>query len=316
MIIRNWINSKIGSYIKFIFYNTLCKWYIILCGTHDNRNTVHRLSLCLIFKNEAPFLKEWIDYHCSIGVDHFYLYNNNSDDNYLDILKPYITNNIVTLIDFPYEQAQMKAYKDCFERFRTYTKWLCFLDADEFICPKYETDLNEWVSKYDKYPAVMIHWLMFGTGGQMKHDYTRNVIEQYYSCQQYFYPFGKSIVNTRYDIALYNWHTHHHVYMYYKFLGIRSILPAINQFSTITPVNFIWKKQNERVDESNIQINHYYTKSWDICESKSQKTDVYYAKNPKIGYFKFFQIDTKCIRRNYVIQRFFVHLKLYQTNKR
>ena len=35
----------------------------------------HQLSICAIFKNEAKFLKEWIEYHRLVGVDHFYLYD-------------------------------------------------------------------------------------------------------------------------------------------------------------------------------------------------------------------------------------------------
>ena len=31
-----------------------------------------------IMKNEAPYIKEWINYYLSIGVDHFYIYNNDS----------------------------------------------------------------------------------------------------------------------------------------------------------------------------------------------------------------------------------------------
>ena len=310
MRIYNWIKRKIDLYFHLFIYNTFCKFYIRVFGTRDNRKLKYRLSLCLIFKNEAPFLKEWIDYHTMIGIDHFYLYNNNSDDNYIDIIEPYIQRGLVTLIDFPEEQAQMKAYKDCYDRFRNETNWMCFLDADEFICPKYETDINEWIYDYNKYPAIMIHWLMFGTGGQLQHNYNKNVIEQYFSCQYAFYPFGKCFINTRYDIALYNWHTHHHVYMYYKFMGIKCILPAINQFFTITPVKFIWRRQNEKVDDANIQINHYFTKAWNICEGKAKKTDVFYSRNPKTGCFKFLQIENKCIKKNYVIQRFFINLKM------
>lgn len=75
-------------------------------GKHDKRNLKYRISLCLIFKNEAPFLKEWLDYHLTVGIDHFYLYNNNSDDNFKDILQPYIEKGLVTLVDWPYEHSQ------------------------------------------------------------------------------------------------------------------------------------------------------------------------------------------------------------------
>src|SRR5947209_13747598 len=36
------------------------------------------LMLCLRFRNEAPNLKEWLEYHLMVGVQHFALYNNNS----------------------------------------------------------------------------------------------------------------------------------------------------------------------------------------------------------------------------------------------
>jgi len=75
--LKAWLKNAVVPIFKMCFYNTVCKSYIELLGTHDKRKMKYRISLCLIFKNEAPFLKEWLDYHLSIGIDHFYLYNNN-----------------------------------------------------------------------------------------------------------------------------------------------------------------------------------------------------------------------------------------------
>ena len=55
------------------------------------------LSLCMNFKDEAPYLKEWLDFHILVGVDHFYLFNNNSSDNYEQIIKPYKEKGYITL---------------------------------------------------------------------------------------------------------------------------------------------------------------------------------------------------------------------------
>ena len=38
------------------------------------------LSLTLIVKNEAFYIKEWIEFHRMIGVTHFYIYDNESSD--------------------------------------------------------------------------------------------------------------------------------------------------------------------------------------------------------------------------------------------
>lgn len=248
MTIRNYLGgikknilTEFVPFVKMLFYNTVCKSYIELFGTHDRRQLKYRISLCLIFKDEAPFLKEWIDYHLAIGVDHFYLYNNNSTDNFREIVMPYIEKGIITLIDWPEQNSQFKCYKHCYDTFRNESNWISFLDADEFICLKEKNNLNEWLIQFDKYHAINIHWLMFCTGGVLKHDYSKNVIEQYYSSWTDFWMRGKCIINTRFDIANFNtWWVHHHTYMFRNIWGVRIVVPAVNQFGYICTVGKTW----------------------------------------------------------------------------
>src|SRR5262245_48829439 len=80
---------------------------------------LYDLSFCMIFQNDAPYLKEWIEFHRLVGGQHFYLYNNLSTDNYQEVLAPYIREGIVELIDWPFpssnffewDQIQVKAYQ-------------------------------------------------------------------------------------------------------------------------------------------------------------------------------------------------------------
>ena len=58
---------------------------------------INFLSTIAIFKNEEDILDEWIRHHLWQGVEHFYLINNGSTDNYLEILQPYIDSQKVTL---------------------------------------------------------------------------------------------------------------------------------------------------------------------------------------------------------------------------
>ena len=51
--------------------------------------------VCSVFKDECHILEEWIVHYLYHGVDHFYLINDNSDDNYMDIIKKY--SNHITL---------------------------------------------------------------------------------------------------------------------------------------------------------------------------------------------------------------------------
>ena len=107
--------NRIIAYIKTLGLLSellFCNFFLRLFLRKPNYDKKYRISLCGIFKNEASFLKEWIEFHRIVGIDHFFLYNNLSEDNYREVLDPYIKNGIVDLIEWPYPQTQMKAYAD------------------------------------------------------------------------------------------------------------------------------------------------------------------------------------------------------------
>ena len=56
----------------------------------DKNLFLYDLAIVAIFKDEGKYLKEWLDYHLLAGVDHFYLYNNDSSDDYAEVLAPYV----------------------------------------------------------------------------------------------------------------------------------------------------------------------------------------------------------------------------------
>lgn len=131
----------------------------------------YNFSICAIFKNEARYLKEWIEYHLLFGVDHFYLYNIGSRDTFQITLKPYIEKGIVTLINWPevlpypgdfqaYRWAlctQIPAYENAVNFIaKTETKWLMFADIDEFlVCPE-GNDIKELLKKYEDFSGLCL----------------------------------------------------------------------------------------------------------------------------------------------------------------
>ena len=124
-----------------------------------------------MFRDEAPYLKEWVEYHRMLGVEHFYLYNNESADNYLEVLEPYVKANIVEILDWPdvFDIAFMRqraAFNHCLQRVKGKTSWLAIIDIDEFIVPVQTDDLKSFLSKYDskKYVgAIQMNWQLYGT---------------------------------------------------------------------------------------------------------------------------------------------------------
>ena len=77
---------------------------------------INEFAICAIFREEAPFLDEWISFHIGVGASHFYLYNNFSTDNFRQVLEPWIAHGTVTLIDWPRPVGQLSAYRDCVKR--------------------------------------------------------------------------------------------------------------------------------------------------------------------------------------------------------
>ncbi len=77
-----------------------CIYFLIFCAFGKFYAVEkHELAVCALFQNEAAYMKEWIEFHKLVGVQHFYLYNDHSEDNYLQVLEPYIKNGEVELFE-------------------------------------------------------------------------------------------------------------------------------------------------------------------------------------------------------------------------
>lgn len=136
------------------------------------------VALTAIFKDEAPYLKEWIEYHRIVGVNHFYLYNNGSHDDYWEgVLKSYVEEGIVELFDVPFDSTlyndgakthnfvQVTCYNHAIKQAKKANKWLAIADTDEFICPTVHKDLPDLLSHYQdpNVGAIIIYWQLYGT---------------------------------------------------------------------------------------------------------------------------------------------------------
>ncbi|HEV8052673.1 MAG TPA: glycosyltransferase family 92 protein [Parachlamydiaceae bacterium] len=129
----------------------------------------YNLSICAIFKNEARNLKDWIDYHRKIGVDHFYLYNTGSRDQYFPILIPYMNEGLVTLVNWPSSirldeaddylhalSTQVSAYENAVNFVaKEETKWLILINIDEHLaCPN--GNLSKLLEEYEEFPSILL----------------------------------------------------------------------------------------------------------------------------------------------------------------
>lgn len=226
----------------------------------DKNLFLYDLAVVAIFKDEARYLREWLDYHLAAGVEHFYLYNNDSSDDYAAVLAPYVEKNLVTLIDFPGKMMQYPAYDDALDKFRFDCRYMAFIDLDEFIYPKTGQSIAEVVdeilSPIPEAAGLGINWQCFGSNGQEKADYSRGVLERFTCRATYDWStsskkggnvYKKVIDNPR--LICYRLNPHFSFY----FKGKVAVNSAGNFISP-------WYG-NQPVLADKIVINHYYIKS-------------------------------------------------------
>src|SRR5262245_39414677 len=58
------------------------------------------LAVCGIFRDEGPYLAEWVTFHRCQGVDRFYLYDNLSTDDWRSELGFEIDSGVVEVIEW------------------------------------------------------------------------------------------------------------------------------------------------------------------------------------------------------------------------
>ena len=122
-------------------------------------------AICAIAKNEGPYFKEWIEWHKKMGVDKFYIYDNESTDQTKEVLTPYIESGLVEYIYYPGSKKQLAAYDDCIEKHRLDTRWLAYIDLDEFLVPKKDKTVALFLKRMEHFSTIEVNWLIYGSSG-------------------------------------------------------------------------------------------------------------------------------------------------------
>lgn len=131
----------------------------------NNTTPANYLAVCAIAKDEGPYFQEWIEWHLCQGVERFYIYDNESSDGTREILEPYIQKGIVVYKYWPGYRRQLAAYDDCLENYRFDSRWIAFIDLDEFIVPVKDASIPEFLKRFENFAGVEINWLIYGSGG-------------------------------------------------------------------------------------------------------------------------------------------------------
>jgi tetratricopeptide (TPR) repeat protein len=205
------------------------------------------LSLCLIAKDENIYLKEWLDYHILAGVEHFWIYDNDSHIPLAKTIKEYIRDGWVTINTIHGKAVQLYAYDHCIKTYGQFSKWIGFIDTDEFIVSKTTADIKEFLKNYEEFAGLSISSLFFASDGNQSRP----------KCGQ---------------IAGYRMRTPEALS---KNRFIKSIIQPDRVVFPVSPHSFMYKEGHFCVNENmarvssqffpcnvnKIQLNHYYTRS-------------------------------------------------------
>jgi glycosyltransferase involved in cell wall biosynthesis len=166
-------------------------------------------SVGAMFKNESHCLKEWVQHYLYHGADHIYLINDNSDDNFLEIIQEYIDDNKITLfnVNEPYYLGrQRNLYNRHILPHIKETKWLLMVDLDEFIWSPIDINLKNILKNCENFGQIQIRQTIFGSNGHIKQPkylvkyFTRRRLDNSEDTK------FKYIVNTSYNFTSLNIH--------------------------------------------------------------------------------------------------------------
>lgn len=149
---------------------------------NEKKDYKYNSSICAIAKNEELYIKEWIDHHLSIGFNHIYILDNNEKEGLNSYLNNYIIKDSVTVI--PYynikPQNQIAGYNYFLNNYVHLSRWIAFIDIDEFIQLPIHKQINDILCSYKSIPSIAMSWSMYGANNQIKYN-PGNVVDRFAS---------------------------------------------------------------------------------------------------------------------------------------
>lgn len=139
---------------------------------------MHYLTLVAIAKDETRNLREWLVYHTLLGVEAFIIYDNESSVPIRETLAPFLREGFLTVVELPGQNMQVQAYNHALSEFGNTTRWMAFIDLDEYIVPQTTDDLRHFLTDYEDHAGLAVNWVMYGSSGHRKRPHGL-IIENY-----------------------------------------------------------------------------------------------------------------------------------------
>ena len=156
---------------------------ILLFALSFKINKNIKVCLCTLGKKENLYAKEFVDHYKNLGINKIFIYDNNekNDERFDLVLKDYINNGLVEIIDFRGKIGpQMKAMEDCRKHNYKIFDWLIFYDMDEFIFLRNFSSIKDFLNQniFNKCQRIQLNWF-FHTDNNLLYYDNRSLIERF-----------------------------------------------------------------------------------------------------------------------------------------
>ena len=228
-----------------------------------------------IARQEEKYLKEWIEHHINLGIEHIFLYDNNDEDGLDDFLKNTLNEYYYSKIDvIPFhdyhDMQQYDALYDAVNKHKYEAKWFLSIDIDEFLY--LEVDIKTFLQMFSDASQIYLSWESFNADGQLYYE-DKPVMERFKQTFQCL-DAGQGKILFR-PTRLKKWGIHSATLTKGKTVNVlhQEIIPP-QSFANIYQV--AW-------------IKHYFTKSLEEWNEKIKRgcCDKYYCRR----YSSFFEIN-------------------------
>ena len=132
----------------------------------------HFLVVVAIFRNEADILSEWLEHHLWQGVEHFFLIDNNSTDDWRTAVAPFAKHVSVRTENERHQQA--RHINTWLKHLQARARWVLEIDVDEFVYVSPRSgfsDIPTYLRHVEKTDCtstlILLHWQMFGSSGHV-----------------------------------------------------------------------------------------------------------------------------------------------------
>ena len=131
------------------------------------------LAACAQFKDEDTILREWLEHYLKEGVQHFYLIDDGSTDASHQVLAPYISQELITLMVDERKKheppiSMVERYNLLFKPFFYSTTWMLHVDLDEFMYGRAEPIAAYLKRVVPEVGCISVPWKHFGSSGHIR----------------------------------------------------------------------------------------------------------------------------------------------------